>query len=51
MKHLVDLVQDRTDDGSTKINVARGAVLLVFIGLDDVPDGLMDIALRQRRCR
>jgi len=47
MKHLVDLVQDRTDDGSTKINVARGAVLLVFIGLDDVPDGLMDIALRQ----
>ena len=48
MQHLVDLVKDHTDDGKTTINVARGAVLLVFIGLDDVPDGLMDIALRQQ---
>lgn len=47
MKHLVDLVKDTTEDGSETINASRAAVVLVFISLDDTPDFLMDIALRQ----
>jgi hypothetical protein len=47
MKHLVALMKDITADGTETINTSRAAVLLVFLGLDDTPDFLMDTALRQ----
>ena len=47
MAHLTDLLKDVKSDGSETIDVARAAVLLFFIGLDDLSDGLMDVALQQ----
>lgn len=47
MSHLISLIKDRSDNGDITINTKRAAVLLTFIGLDDVNDSLMDVALRQ----
>lgn len=49
MSHLIGLVTDRNSlTGAETINSKRAAVLLTFIGLDDVTDELMDVALQQR---
>jgi hypothetical protein len=48
MSHLIALMKNRDSDvGTMKVDTKRAAVLLTFIGLDDVPDSLMDIAMRQ----
>lgn len=47
MSHLISLIKDRSDNGDITIDAKRAAVLLTFIGLDDVNDSLMDVALRQ----
>lgn len=47
MSHLVDLITLVQKDGRETSSPARAAVLLIFIGLDDATDRLMDIALEQ----
>ena len=46
MGHLVGLV-GAEESGQYRINLKRAAVLLCFLGIDDVPDELMDTALNQ----
>lgn len=47
MGHLADMLKETHPDGRETLNRQRAAVVLVFIGLDDVPDTLMTIALQQ----
>ena len=46
MKHFVGLVGEEKD-GKYKISLERAAILLCFMGLDDVSDELMELSLRQ----
>lgn len=47
MSHCVDMVTETSADGQVNIKGGRAAVLLTFIGIDDVSDLLMDAALSQ----
>ena len=47
MQHLVSLMSQKTSEGNISIKRDRAAVLLAFLGLDDVSDVLMATALQQ----
>ena len=46
MSHLLTLAADDVD-GELKLNLARAATLLAFLGIEDVTDQMMSICLRQ----
>lgn len=47
MTHLMDQMKSRQHDGRQTINPESAVVLLAFLGIDDIPDELMDVALAQ----
>lgn len=47
MRHLPGLMSQKTEEGNLSIKRDRAAVLLAFLGLDDVTDTLMQTALQQ----
>ena len=47
MKHLISLVQETHADGTQTLNTKQAAVIFAFIGLDDLPEELLEVALRQ----
>lgn len=47
MKHLVPLMAQPKDNGDWSIKRDRAAVLLAFLGIDDVTDELLGVALAQ----
>lgn len=46
MSHLVSLAGSRVD-GKLRLSLQKAAVLLAFMGLEDVTDELMDVCLKQ----
>lgn len=47
MKHLIALVQETHADGTQTLATQRAAVIFAFIGLDDLPEELLKVALMQ----
>ena len=47
MKHLVEVAAERLDDGAYRIKAVKAAVLLAFMGIEDVSPDQMQRALTQ----